>query len=691
MRVLRKRARQACTACNQKRIKCNVTDELPCRNCVQGDTQCQVRESRRGKHPRPSRATARNDQNTPIPQRRQLDEVAASEALANLSRDRQEEHSPADLPDRDLGVEVTPTQTQTYDVLVDGREEENALFLGESTSIRYVHDDSSPHQPSDNAPPKLFHRVKAAARAKRRVPEWETERRAAKIKSLQAEGVFSFPDKTIVEEMLSTYFKWFHPCFAVVDEQTVLQQYKNGLLSPLLLNTLLFISIIYLGDKDLRRMGLGSKEYAKHTFYMRAKDLYDADYEKNKLTVIQSLFLTSFIRVGPSSSEKDVRHWLAVAIALAQTKALHRATSLPVSPLESLKKRLWWSIYVREMQCAAGLGLPNRIRDEDCDVGPLEYQDFAHAFGDATSSTEKNACIAYQIHMSELGRVLGLVMVRGYLPGRALSAPQQDEIKGRLHAWKQRLPAAMQLDSQSDEPPSMQASMLHLAYNNLLILLHRQEHIAGHEGGAVAMHAASRNTRIVEDMMSDGNMLRHAQVHVITNLFNTLCLYTIQLRRVQGTAIAIAEHRAKVCLLGLKELQKTWGVQNWILQLFFQYLDRSTASRLLTRDERESTPPISVSRLASRRASPTRDVESTSHKVPTELSPDATEFAVDTDTPWSWSTEEQNQFLFSSIEHNFAFGEGEIFDWSLDNLPESSFYQLNDLGECCGDSLMKLQ
>lgn len=33
-------------------------------------------------------------------------------------------------------------------------------------------------------------------------------------------------------------------------------------------------------------------------------------------------------------------------------------------------------------------------------------------------------------------------------------------------------------------------------------------------------------------------------------------------------------------------------------------------------------------------------------------------------TPWSWTTDEANQYLFSQIASDFAFGEGGMLDWS---------------------------
>jgi hypothetical protein len=42
--------------------------------------------------------------------------------------------------------------------------------------------------------------------------------------------------------------------------------------------------------------------------------------------------------------------------------------------------------------------------------------------------------------------------------------------------------------------------------------------------------------------------------------------------------------------LGLRELQKTWDVTNWVLQLFLQFLDQSTAKRLQISTENEEQP-----------------------------------------------------------------------------------------------------
>lgn len=48
----------------------------------------------------------------------------------------------------------------------------------------------------------------------------------------------------------------------------------------------------------------------------------------------------------------------------------------------------------------------------------------------------------------------------------------------------------------------------------------------------------------------------------------------------RATTRQLAEYRARICLMGLKELRFSWDANNWILQLFYQFLDSGTAKTL---------------------------------------------------------------------------------------------------------------
>lgn len=63
---------------------------------------------------------------------------------------------------------------------------------------------------------------------------------------------------------------------------------------------------------------------------------------------------------------------------------------------------------VRERQAAASLGLPSRIRDEDCDIEPLEYEDLVTKTPDP-EGLPFGACkpehINYVIKMVEMAKL----------------------------------------------------------------------------------------------------------------------------------------------------------------------------------------------------------------------------------------------------------------------------------------------
>ncbi|PKS12593.1 hypothetical protein jhhlp_000801 [Lomentospora prolificans] len=175
-------------------------------------------------------------------------------------------------------------------------DDEASVFLGESTAIRYL-SEASPPAAGPSPPPSLrfLHSVPNAIKATSIIPPWEVERRQAKIELLRAEGVFSYPDKPVVKELLKSYFQWFHPCFSILDELDTWNQYEDGTISHLLLQAMLFIGCLHCDEDYLQQAGLGSRRRAKYLFYNRAKDIYDVGYEEKRLVVIQSLFLLSFL------------------------------------------------------------------------------------------------------------------------------------------------------------------------------------------------------------------------------------------------------------------------------------------------------------------------------------------------------------------------------------------------------------
>lgn len=201
---------------------------------------------------------------------------------------------------------------------------DSTVFLGESSSISLVHSSQEPSSTGYSTPKdqsRLRYPIPDAISFDSSSSAFETKRRAAKKEYLTQSGAFTFPPNDLCEVFLEAYFSWFHPCFPILDRHSFFASYVTRTVSPLLFQAILFIGMTHSNEK---KFGYPDRQEARNAAYNHAKDLYDADWETDKVIVCQSLFLMSFFRAGPLL-EKDTRHWLAATVSLAQTKGMHRS------------------------------------------------------------------------------------------------------------------------------------------------------------------------------------------------------------------------------------------------------------------------------------------------------------------------------------------------------------------------------
>lgn len=76
--------------------------------------------------------------------------------------------------------------------------------------------------------------------------------------------------------------------------------------------------------------------------------------------------------------QKDIWHWMGIALSLAYTIGLHRNPAVLKMPpaQKSLRKRLWWSLFIRDRIVALSIRRSIRIVEQDCTVPMLEIGDF---------------------------------------------------------------------------------------------------------------------------------------------------------------------------------------------------------------------------------------------------------------------------------------------------------------------------
>ena len=215
------------------------------------------------------------------------------------------------------------------------REAGRVAYLGESSNLSLlVHDR---HGTTDVVHYPLPENIRGA-RARLTEPD------QVEIDILQQRGAFLLPPRSLCDELVDAYFKWVAPIVPVVNESRFLKRYKDTKNPPSLL---LLQAILLAGSRVCTNPQLmdvnGSTTPAAMTFYKRAKALFDANYEDDRITIVQSLILMGWYWEGPegkpeerasfsdcwwsnfaSDVTKNVFFWTRVAIIVAQGSGMHR-------------------------------------------------------------------------------------------------------------------------------------------------------------------------------------------------------------------------------------------------------------------------------------------------------------------------------------------------------------------------------
>lgn len=171
-----------------------------------------------------------------------------------------------------------------------------------------------------------------------------TELDQIEIDILHQRGAFLLPPRPLCDELVEAFFKWVAPVVPVINRRQFMQRYRDNTNPPSLL---LLQAILLAGSRVCTNPQLmdanGSASPAAMTFYKRAKALYDANYEDDRVTIVQALVLMSWYWEGPEGSlssslfstksscadpssdvTKNVFYWTRVATIVAQGSGMHR-------------------------------------------------------------------------------------------------------------------------------------------------------------------------------------------------------------------------------------------------------------------------------------------------------------------------------------------------------------------------------
>jgi len=171
------------------------------------------------------------------------------------------------------------------------REAGRVAYLGESSNLSLlVHDR---HGTTDVVHYPLPDTVRGA-RARM------TDLDNLEVDILHQRGAFLLPPRVLCDELVEAFFKWVAPVVPVINRSRFMARYRDNKNPPSLL---LLQAILLAGSRVCTNPQLmdanGSTTPAAMTFYKRAKALYDANYEDDRVTIVQALVLMGWYWEGP--------------------------------------------------------------------------------------------------------------------------------------------------------------------------------------------------------------------------------------------------------------------------------------------------------------------------------------------------------------------------------------------------------
>lgn len=408
-----------------------------------------------------------------------------------------------------------------------------------------------------------------------------TELDNVEIDILHQRGAFLLPPRSLCDELIDAYFQWVHPIVPVINRTRFMRQYRDPKNPPSLL---LLQAVLLAGSRVCQNAQLmdanGSTTPAALTFYKRAKALYDANYEDDRVTIVQSLLLMGWYWEGPEDVTKNVFYWSRVATIVAQGSGMHR--SVERSQLSKsdkrLWKRIWWTLFTRDRSVAVALGRPVHINLDDSDVEMLTEDDFIEDESDRGSEFPPDPIhVQFFLQYVKLCEIMGLVLSQQYSvasKGRQRNAIDLTHSDMALADWLQNCPKIVYWEMPRHH---FWSALLHSNYYTTLCLLHRAHmppsgsprfpNDTPYPSRNIAFQAAAMITSIVENLAAH-NQLRYCPAFIVYSLFSALIMHVYQMRSPVPSIQQVTQDRMRSCMQAMKEVSRVWLVGKMVYTLF---------------------------------------------------------------------------------------------------------------------------
>ncbi|KAG7287786.1 Cutinase transcription factor 1 alpha [Staphylotrichum longicolle] len=545
--------------CHARKVRCDAASlGVPCTNCVAFQIECRIPTPKRKKaqsttaQSRDSDSERGEDDRSPLPPGTttfpsgtrppavyHTHEGTPSTANTEAEQQKKDEFDNATLASY-MNLVMKPKFTRAP-ITEAGR----VAYLGESSNLTLlVHDRQSDGDVVHYPLPENIRGSRARL----------TELDNVEIDILHQRGAFLLPPRALCDELVESYFKWVHPIVPIINKTKFMRQYKDPKNPPSLL---LLQAMLLAGSRVCTNPQLmdanGSSTPAALTFYKRAKALYDANYEDDRVTIVQSLLLMGWYWEGPEDVTKNVFYWTRVATIVAQGSGMHR--SVEGSQLSKadkrLWKRIWWSLFTRDRSVAVALGRPCHINLDDSDVEMLTEDDFVEDDSDQASEYPPDPIhVQFFLQYVKLCEIMGLVLSQQYsvaAKGRRHNPIDLTHSDMALADWLQNCPKLVYWEMPRH----------HFWFPDESVYPSRN----------IAFQAAAMITSIIENLSARGE-LRYCPAFVVYSLFSALIMHVYQMRSPVPSIQQVTQDRIRTCMGALKDVSKVWLVGKMVHTLF---------------------------------------------------------------------------------------------------------------------------
>ncbi|EAW17083.1 Zn(II)2Cys6 transcription factor [Aspergillus fischeri NRRL 181] len=398
-------------------------------------------------------------------------------------------------------------------------------------------------------------------------------------------GVFDLPTPSVCEMIIRTYFHYVHPFFPVVDARSFLNMFENvrNEVSVHLLWSMFLAAANFADDSILKAANFSCRKEMKRAMYIRAKALYDAEYERRKITLIQAVLLTGFW-YSDTEDRTGPWHWNGVAIGLCQTIGLHRQPntgrkhSKAISMSDSrIWRQIWWSCFYREAWFSAGMGRPMRINLADCSTPMPDTKDLDNLLAGIPESIQRKYLpesteVLSKLWTELLALTVSLAKILSWQNRAERMRPSRSEIQhmdDNVRQYYSRKGHA--IAHTHSHVVSLHAYHLELYLESVILILYRQFLFDKPETNSPVesadewtstvvrrtRDAATNTNKILGDMIG-ADMISSAQAMVCIALVPALQIHLLDTTSEKQLVRRMGCHNLEFCMMIIEELKTVY-------------------------------------------------------------------------------------------------------------------------------------